>query len=102
MNKDREVVTGTARGGLGLTGVLTVVFVVLKLIGEQFHTPVAEWSWLWVLSPLWLPTAVILGVVLLALGAAGILMLVASAIEAVIAKAKKRHRDAEGPGAVIY
>ena len=35
-------------GGLGLSGVLTVVFVVLKLVG------VINWSWVWVLSPLWI------------------------------------------------
>lgn len=31
--------------GLGLTGVLTIIFVVLKLVG------VIDWSWWWVLSP---------------------------------------------------
>ena len=35
-------------GGLGLASVLTIVFVVLKLVG------VIDWSWLWVLSPLWI------------------------------------------------
>jgi hypothetical protein len=43
MNKNNA-----SSGGLGLTGVLTVVFVVLKLIG------VIDWSWWWVLSPLWI------------------------------------------------
>lgn len=38
----------TSTGGLSLVGVLTIVFVVLKLIG------VITWSWLWVLSPLWI------------------------------------------------
>lgn len=33
-------------GGMGLCGVLTVVFVVLKLVGT------INWSWFWVLSPL--------------------------------------------------
>lgn len=33
-------------GGLPVT--LTVIFVVLKLVG------VIAWSWLWVLSPLWI------------------------------------------------
>lgn len=32
--------------GLGLAGVLTVVFVVLKLVGT------IDWSWWWVLSPM--------------------------------------------------
>ena len=39
-------------GGIGFFGVLTIIFVVLKLVG------VISWSWLWVLSPLWLPTII--------------------------------------------
>lgn len=35
-------------GGMSLVGVLTVIFVVLKLVG------VISWSWVWVLSPLWI------------------------------------------------
>jgi len=35
-------------GGLGICGVLTIVFVVLKLTG------VISWSWGWVLSPIWI------------------------------------------------
>ncbi len=35
--------------GGGFTGLLTIVFIVLKLIGE------ITWSWWWVLSPLWIP-----------------------------------------------
>lgn len=35
----------TSSSGLGLSGVLTVVFVVLKLVG------VIDWSWWWVVSP---------------------------------------------------
>lgn len=35
------------RGGIGCAGVLLIVFVVLKLTGN------INWSWLWVLSPLW-------------------------------------------------
>jgi uncharacterized membrane protein YphA (DoxX/SURF4 family) len=31
--------------GIGLSGVLTIIFVVLKLVG------VINWSWWWVLSP---------------------------------------------------
>jgi hypothetical protein len=37
-----------SRGGLGLASVLTIVFVVLKLVG------VIDWSWWWVLAPLWI------------------------------------------------
>jgi len=45
-------------GGLGLCGVLTIVFVVLKLTG------VISWSWWWVLSPVWIDL-LLAGVVLL-------------------------------------
>lgn len=38
----------TGSGGIGFTGLLTIVFIVLKLCG------VIGWSWWWVLSPLWI------------------------------------------------
>lgn len=34
--------------GIGFTGLLTVAFIVLKLCG------VIKWSWVWVLSPIWI------------------------------------------------
>ena len=37
-----------ASSGIGFVGLLTIVFIVLKL-GK-----VISWSWLWVLSPLWI------------------------------------------------
>lgn len=43
-----KVTQTTGGGGLGLVSVLTIVFVVLKLTG------VIAWSWVWVLSPLWI------------------------------------------------
>lgn len=44
-------------GGVGFSGLLTLVFIVLKLC------KVINWSWIWVLSPIWI-TAII-GIVLL-------------------------------------
>lgn len=44
----------TTNGGIGFTGVLAILFIGLKLTG------VIQWSWLWVLSPLWLPWVVVL------------------------------------------
>ena len=35
-------------GGLGFTGALTIAFIVLKLLGK------INWSWVWVLSPIWI------------------------------------------------
>lgn len=42
-----------ASGGIGFGGLLTIVFIVLKL------TKVIDWSWWWVLSPIWIPTALV-------------------------------------------
>lgn len=39
--------------GLGLCDVLPVVFIVLKLIG------VIDWSWWWVLAPVWIPVIIV-------------------------------------------
>lgn len=47
----------TSSGGVGFTGLLTVLFVGLKL-GK-----VIDWSWWWVLSPLWISAG--LGVLLI-------------------------------------
>lgn len=38
---------------------LTIAFIVLKLCG------VIDWSWIWVLSPLWLPLATVIVICLL-------------------------------------
>lgn len=43
-----------ASGGLGIGGVLLIIFVVLKLCG------LITWSWLWVLSPLWVSIILIM------------------------------------------
>ena len=40
--------------GIGFAGLLTIVFVVLKLCG------VINWSWFWVLSPLWISLSLLL------------------------------------------
>lgn len=41
-------------GGVGVTGLLQVAFIVLKLCG------VINWSWWWVLSPSWIATGFLL------------------------------------------
>jgi len=48
-----------ASGGIGFFGILAIVFIVLKLCG------VINWSWLWVLAPLWGPIALVLAILLL-------------------------------------
>ena len=49
-------------GGIGFAGLLAVLFIALKLTGY------IEWSWLWVLSPIWISVAVGIGFLLVFLG----------------------------------
>lgn len=50
----------TQSAGVGLCGLTFIVFLILKLseVGQ-----VANWSWWWVTSPLWLPLVVVLSII---------------------------------------
>ena len=43
MNKE----TSSSSSGIGFAGLLTIVFITLKL------TEYIDWSWWWILSPIW-------------------------------------------------
>ena len=43
--------SSSSSSGIGFAGLLTVAFIVLKL------TKVIDWSWWWVLSPMWISFA---------------------------------------------
>ena len=43
--------SSSASGGIGFVGLLTIVFVTLRLIEK------IDWPWVWVLSPLWIGAA---------------------------------------------
>lgn len=43
--------------GTGFVGLLTIVFITLKLCG------VIHWSWVWVLDPIWIPIALVVLIV---------------------------------------
>lgn len=45
-------------GSISFLGLLTIVFITLKLCS------VIDWSWWWILSPLWLPVALVISVLL--------------------------------------
>ena len=53
-----------ASGGISFTGLLTIVFIILKLCS------IITWSWWWVLSPLWISMIlwVILVIIILLVG----------------------------------
>lgn len=57
-----------AGGGISIFSLLTVLFVGLKLAG------IINWSWWWVLAPLWGPVALVLGVALICLFIAAIVI----------------------------
>lgn len=48
-------------GGISFCGLLTILFIALKL------TNFINWSWWWVLSPLWIPIAIILLIMIIGL-----------------------------------
>lgn len=52
----------TTSSGVSLGGVIFIVFLTLKLAGIG---QVANWSWWWVTSPLWILTVIVLGLDLL-------------------------------------
>jgi hypothetical protein len=50
--------TNSSSGGIGFFGLLQVLFIGLKLTGN------VDWSWWWVLSPIWIPFSLIIVVAL--------------------------------------
>lgn len=57
-------------GGIGFLGALTILFIALKL------TNYISWSWWWVLAPLWVPSAVVLSVLVIMLVIAGVVAVI--------------------------
>lgn len=48
----------STNGGIGFVGLLTILFIALKLL------KIISWSWWWVLSPIWITTAFVLVIVI--------------------------------------
>lgn len=46
--------TSSGVGFFSLLGLLGLLFITLKLLG------VVNWSWLWVLAPIWIPIAIVI------------------------------------------
>ena len=46
--------SSSSSGGVGFVGLLTIVFITLKLTGY------ITWSWMWVLSPIWISLLLII------------------------------------------
>lgn len=54
--------TRVSYNGIGFFGLLTIIFITLKLCG------VINWSWFWVLSPLWISFSLGLFIMVIVLG----------------------------------
>lgn len=55
-----STITSSSSSGIGFAGLLTVAFIVLKLVG------VISWNWWWIISPLWI--SAIIGATILMIG----------------------------------
>lgn len=64
-------VTVEKNTGIGLAGWLGLLFIGLKLTGN------IHWAWVWVVSPFWIPLAIVLSILLLA----GILAVIAVVLD---------------------
>lgn len=51
--------SNSSSGGIGFVGLLTIVFITLKLC------KVITWSWWWVLSPLWISTGIVISILII-------------------------------------
>jgi hypothetical protein len=54
-----KIVIERGGSGIGLGTILGVAFIVLKLTGY------INWSWVWVLSPFWIPFVIAIGALMI-------------------------------------
>ena len=54
-----DKVSSSSSGGIGFVGLLTIVFLVLKL------TNVIAWSWWWIFSPIWITILIVVAIICL-------------------------------------
>jgi len=54
--------------GIGMSGLIFLIFLVMKLAGIG---QVAEWSWWWVTSPLWIGAGLVILIILIMVGIIG-------------------------------
>lgn len=82
MNENKSG-SSAAGGGIGFVGLLTIAFIILKLCG------VINWSWWWVLSPLWISVGLVIAVLLII----GIICLIAYLVQRRHAKKISKKED---------
>jgi hypothetical protein len=67
--------SSSSSSGIGFVGLLTIVFITLKLLGK------ISWSWLWVLSPLWISALLTIAILAVVLGGAVVIGAVSGLLE---------------------
>ena len=60
---------------VGFSGLLTIVFITLKL------TNYIDWSWWWVLSPLWIGVALFLAILIIMVAGAAVAVGIAAVVD---------------------
>ena len=58
MSKQSNSSVQSSSSGIGVCGLLTIVFIVLKLLN------VITWSWWWVLSPIWISVVLVVAILI--------------------------------------
>ncbi len=75
-----------ATSGIGFCGLLFLVFLVLKLCN------VITWSWWWVTAPLWMPSALVVAIFIVAM----LVILIKIGIVALIDNRRNKRRNKRG------
>lgn len=77
MTETKEVSpTNKTSYSVDIVGFIGLLFIILKVFGEYIHTPIATLSWVWVLSPFWLPFVFMIAVSLIVIVLFGIILIV--------------------------
>ena len=71
MRNETNKRTVVYNGGIGFFGALTLILIVLKLL------KLIDLSWIWVLAPLWIPTALVIAGIAIYLLVLGVILIVA-------------------------
>lgn len=77
-----------SNGGIGFCDLLTIAFIVLKLLDK------IDWSWWWVLAPSWIPLA-IAGLILGGMGVAFVAKAVVEAYQSRAAMIRRQRKAQE-------
>ena len=79
-----DKVQTASSGGVSFCSLLTGLFIGLKL------TDHIDWSWWWVLAPMWLPITVVLGACLLIVVVCGMIMGMINVFDIIMKMKRKR------------